>query len=787
MNPNAYHQPRMLSLGRRGKFGSLGRNKVIPKVLFLSLLAYFAYNSFDNSSVEIYRQLYEAAGDAPSESSGKVDGKFKYCRTPYVLMGHLMTTVPEVIPPKDRMNPPSHVQLCKALLDRSGMVNGNAESLPTILVKEDPAVCVDWSAAHFSAQTIFGSSLIAAKGKDYGLRYSHNCHQFLTHTREGNTHYDYTTVQEVLPENLISANDAASVDLDLVKDLCSRCITENAEERPEGFDATTNHCLLFPGGATAEDMVEKKHELPLASILSSFVDRMRHMSNDWIDATNAIKNEGDSGVIVSLDANSKFMDFQYYNLAIPFTPTSIQIFASANCAAASIKKKSNCIEHGRALKAHFKQRFPTVYVRYDIVASTATSFARMMNVKILTCPPKTINCILPALAKLAGKKAFIADDGSDPQTSHWFQKLIEKRKELGLFRVGFDPVSDEDFLVISEQASMETMPEDLPLDELDTEASDVPSIEGPRRSPFDLNLDNLLGSDVVAPPEEVLVSKRSSIIDSAEESKSDEKAGDASLDKATFNNLLGKIANEIADPSLTEPSLGTEEEVVRAKEEVVVPEVETETPEEVEVPAYENVETEIEIETSVGVTDVQERNYEEAASEVEVSIPKMSEVDVAPEMSEVDVPDNLVNGHGNEVATGRSVDVSSAKLEPVYDFWNDENQDHTFHFGEPWKGEIKGKVQFLAYTKEAPNTVPVYKFWNGANSEYTTHRGVAWEDEVNQGVAFYAFADGEKDSKLIPINVYWDEAKKSHTFHTGDPWTGEVDKDMIAFYASPTK
>ena len=77
MNPNAYHQPRMLSLGRRGKFGSLGRNKVIPKVLFLSLLAYFAYNSFDNSSVEIYRQLYEAAGDAPSESSGKVARKLE--------------------------------------------------------------------------------------------------------------------------------------------------------------------------------------------------------------------------------------------------------------------------------------------------------------------------------------------------------------------------------------------------------------------------------------------------------------------------------------------------------------------------------------------------------------------------------------------------------------------------------------------------------------------------------------------------------------------------------------
>ncbi len=394
MNRPIAHEAKMRMKGTLGT--TLRRSKFFTKVLPLTLLAFFIYNSLDNSSVEIYRQLYEAAGDTPSQTSGKVDGKFKFCRTPYVLMGHLLSTVPKVIPPKDRMDSPSHVQLCQALLDRVDVDQSKLKSLPTVSVKEDPAVCVDWSAPHHAVISIFASSLIAALGVEYGLKYSHECHKFITHTREGNTHYDYTTAQEVLPENLISAQDAASVDLELVKDLCSSCIAEHdGSTPPDSYDGTTNHCFLFPGGAAANDLVEKKHELPLSTALSSFVDRMRHLTEDWIDATSPIKFEDASGVIVSLDAKSTFMDFSYYDAVIPFQPSSVQIFASANCAVASISKKSNCIEHGRALKSYFKQKFPTVYVRFDIVASTATSFARMMNAKLLVCPPGTVNCLLP--------------------------------------------------------------------------------------------------------------------------------------------------------------------------------------------------------------------------------------------------------------------------------------------------------------------------------------------------------------------------------------------------------
>ena len=89
------------------------------------------------------------------------------------------------------------------------------------------------------------------------------------------------------------------------------------------------------------------------------------------------------------------MDFGHYDMSIPFEPSSIQILASANCAVASLSKKSDCISIGRALKAYFKRNYPNAYVRYDVVASTATSYARMMKVKLLICPPGTVKCLLP--------------------------------------------------------------------------------------------------------------------------------------------------------------------------------------------------------------------------------------------------------------------------------------------------------------------------------------------------------------------------------------------------------
>jgi len=147
------------------------------------------------------------------------------------------------------------------------------------------------------------------------------------------------------------------------------------------------------------------------------------------------------------------MNFDIYDKIIPFnSTTSIQIFASAGCAKAYVQGNSDCIEHGRRLKRYFLQtRTPKygTYVRYDVVGSSAASYARMIDARILICPPGTVMCLLPALGKKPGKKAYIAEDPSREATFHWFENhVLEERKRLGFQEMEFDAVAESDFIDI---------------------------------------------------------------------------------------------------------------------------------------------------------------------------------------------------------------------------------------------------------------------------------------------------------------------------------------------------
>ena len=374
-----------------GAFQLLMNKRLLSKVIPIVLVVLLTYNSVNNSSLDIYRQLKDDNG----RSLDKVKRVFKYCHTPYVLMKD-MATMPTV-PPVEPKTKPSHVQLCEAYLGRNHLEKSKIEELPKVKVQESETICVDWSSPHYSVLNIFASSLIAAKGLEYGLTYDHKCHQYISQTRENkHAHYDYTTAQSVLVENLISSNDAESLEDSTVEQLCRECIQEFNSNSLQTHGNVANHCFLFPESETAARLKEQDKEIPLETILPSFVDRMRHMGEDWADATDAVDFEEESGVVVVLDEKSSWMDVKFYDSVIPLQTSSIQILASPNCAMAHANGKSDCIQYGRALKAHFKEAFGRItYVRYDIVASTATSYSRMMNSKILICPPGTISCLLP--------------------------------------------------------------------------------------------------------------------------------------------------------------------------------------------------------------------------------------------------------------------------------------------------------------------------------------------------------------------------------------------------------
>ena len=411
------------------------------------------------------------------------------CKTPYILGRDVIHGMPEIVP-STRRSTPSHVQLCQAFLDQTKEERSTL-SRKTI-VQEDPDLCLDWAEPHASLMEMFASSLIAAFGKSVGLdlSYNHKCHLQLPETHASKTlHFDFSPAQVVLPEDLVSSNDAAKVDQDLLSDLCRECIHEYEAPRSEssGVEQETHHCLLFPDSDKAEAIVEKSKSnlLPLAAILPSIVDRLRHLSWDWLHTTDPIELEDESGVIVYLDESSTYLSYDSYDHIISEAtankPTSIQILISANCALSQINQQSNCVEHGRRLKRHFLQTLTLtkgVYVRIDIVASTAASFSRMLHTKLLICPPGTVGCLLPALAKNPNTKVYIAEHPDRPSTRHWYDYLLEEHKKT---RVVSATAPNE---VLKEEARMNafdleildnvdlTMPLELVVDGLTEEEED---------------------------------------------------------------------------------------------------------------------------------------------------------------------------------------------------------------------------------------------------------------------------------------------------------------------------
>ncbi len=299
----------------------LRRRKKAMTILTITMIYFTFYHGSgvainDVDDIITARQLQDGAFDDDNGGIvGRVMKKNKCTHTPYVLIGDIVVTMPPVPPISERIDPPSYVQLCQEFINRSeagvNEISGDEERngnngggiRGVFSVVEDESICTDWEAPHYNILSIYASSLIAAVGKGLGLRYKHNCRRHIPKMHnDPSRHYDYTSVQALLPENLIASTDAEKVTPELVTELCNRCIWdyENVDQL-EYKSGVTHHCILMPDEDSARSVIDKNMELPMVSILPSLIDRLRHMADDWIVTTGHPDGEGESGVIIAVD------------------------------------------------------------------------------------------------------------------------------------------------------------------------------------------------------------------------------------------------------------------------------------------------------------------------------------------------------------------------------------------------------------------------------------------------------------------------------------------------------
>mmetsp|Transcript_48951 Transcript_48951/g.147459 ORF Transcript_48951/g.147459 Transcript_48951/m.147459 type:complete len:752 (-) Transcript_48951:62-2317(-) len=431
---------------RRGR-----RRKAALRIASLSLLGlYAALFLLDDGVVPSIDAIRNLRG-------GHFARSLESCmKTPYLLVRDVVGHMPVVIPPPLR-NPPSHVRLCSAYLDRrekyGDVIPDAVEPFP---VMEDEALCSDWSAPHHSLLHIFASSLIARVGSKYGLRYQHRCQRTLPHLNSRDVHFDYTSVQMLLMETLTSEEDKSAVSDDEMVRLCKGCIAEYETVIPPEFSysASSHQCLLFPGDqpvttpgslgrahndgeerAQEEQAIAENSQAALATVLKSLTERLREVAEDHLPFTDPLENEDRSGACIFVDDTVTGMSPWVYDKYIPEYVTSIQVFASASCAHAAVHNRHTCIAHGGAVRRYLVSTRRNAKVRYDVVASTAASYARLIHCHKVICPPGSVGCMLPALVKVPGTTATVASASLSPNTQKWYEHLAAAQIELETMEV----------------------------------------------------------------------------------------------------------------------------------------------------------------------------------------------------------------------------------------------------------------------------------------------------------------------------------------------------------------
>lgn len=319
---------------------------------------------------------------------------------------------------------PSYISICKEWVQRRA---GIEEALYTM---EDDSVCMDWTSPHERLLEIISSSILdRVNGKS---RYRHDCSQ----TRkwdEAVIGMDRTTIQQMIPVARMDPNLGFVSEADMLAQckVCLKNFSPNAEKYQlkayashqcfsfpqewEGSTWSTNVAMTVQGRAIVlpEDPV-KPNVVPLSTVYKQVRNRLGYVAKTFSNITDAPPKEHESGVVIFIDPNSKAVAKEVYQPFFPATVTSVTVLSSPLCATAYLATGELCLTYAEQLVEYFKTLYPNLHrtgfqghngIKFQMSASSAGSFSRMILAKKLICPPDTPTCLFPGMSKLIDPEA----------------------------------------------------------------------------------------------------------------------------------------------------------------------------------------------------------------------------------------------------------------------------------------------------------------------------------------------------------------------------------------------
>jgi len=379
---------------------------------------------------------------------------------------------------------PSHISLCKELIKRNNDSESKEEDSVTptnpflnkiqtngvFEVHESEDICTDWERPHSSLMRIISSSIIANVGGRFNLSYKHGCHSSIPFGSE--LEFDVTTVQQIFPQNPMPLNENIVSLGEVVFDLCQSCIDEhsNLGDLPsEDNREDTHHCFLFPNKgeahtgsvqdeesySTTEEVLDEGGHIvntALEAVLPLVRNRLYHASIDWSPRAHIPSHDPKSGAVIYIDATQSLpIPFHFFHPRIPSHVTHVSIISSPACVTSKIGSK-DCYTYAFQLQQYLQNKYLGIDVSLDLMSSTAAAYSRMILSHTLICPPGTITCLFPALAREITKESIIFESSNRPSTFHWFNYLAKSKSRS----ISIIPVSESEILQVDfEQDNIE--------------------------------------------------------------------------------------------------------------------------------------------------------------------------------------------------------------------------------------------------------------------------------------------------------------------------------------------
>jgi len=315
---------------------------------------------------------------------------------------------------------------------------------------------------------IISSLIVAYVGDLFGISYKNQCHS--TRFSNANSEFELTTVQQVFPQIPMPLDENKISFGEIVFDLCQRCVDQETDpnfikkrqEMKQQNMEDTYHCLLFPnigdvhtgiiqweeGGISTEEILDKEDRIvhtALGAVLPLLRNRLYLSSIDWSPRAHIPSYDPIQGAVIYIDATQSLpIPFYFYTSHLPPLAKRVSIISSPTCVVSE-----NCYTYGFQLKKHLHENFHGMNVSFDLISSTATAYSRMIMAHILICPPGTITCLLPALARQDTKKSIIFESSSQLSTFHWFKYLAKSAS------ISIVPVDDDVLHTDYEQSFIE--------------------------------------------------------------------------------------------------------------------------------------------------------------------------------------------------------------------------------------------------------------------------------------------------------------------------------------------